>query len=515
MITTLTMMVSFAAWLLAACSSVTAGPVPDQYRRPNQPRFFIFSNTSSIVLKASSLPSASSSTLLPPMVKNSPSALPVNADTAVIIEPVQPTVITHTKPGITFLLPDGRPFITDSPQTVLSTSFLTDITPTPSSSKRPKPEASSMPVSLPYIQSSIGMGTFAPSSLIPTSQAESEKNMSGSMSYQTPMFTYSPDDRETRTSSPLTSSKQASGASTQLPSLPGGFISRVTPTSASTQNASMPITIPTHSSVLLSTKTMLSITVQTTLLSSLKTNPGTLLPETPSTIVMTLTQYTTVFPTPLVSEAPTAQSSTSPSSMLSSAPQSSSAALSSVPSQGQESTASPPGLPSTSLSVPPVVVITMYTTVAPTPPTAPEVTLSSVVSEAPPPQASSPVSSVVPSEPLSSQTRSATTSQAPEMPSFTYQPPSSVTSEASVQPPVFPSSKPAEPTLSKPAITSSKPIPSAPPPTSVEPVPEPSASSLTSEGPLIITPIPPSQIFTVTETVTEKETVTVTATVTA
>jgi hypothetical protein len=57
-------------------------------------------------------------------------------------------------------------------------------------------------------------------------------------------------------------------------------------------------------------------------------------------------------------------------------------------------------------------------------------------------------------------------------------------------------------------------MPTAPAPVTSSVVSEPAPS--TTQGPLVVTPIPASQIFTitVTETVKEKETVTETATVT-
>jgi len=62
----------------------------------------------------------------------------VEADTAVVIEPVDRTMFTQTQPAITFVDPDGTPMATQPEETVFSTSFITK----PTSIETPAPKTS-------------------------------------------------------------------------------------------------------------------------------------------------------------------------------------------------------------------------------------------------------------------------------------------------------------------------------------------------------------------------------------
>ncbi|EUC51334.1 hypothetical protein COCMIDRAFT_58884, partial [Bipolaris oryzae ATCC 44560] len=90
--------------LLAACSTcVVGGPVPRNHQRRQFTGYF---NTSSIISSTSE-------------------KVVAQLDTALVVEPIQPTVFTSIAPGITFVNPDGEPLATQDPETVLSTSFIT------------------------------------------------------------------------------------------------------------------------------------------------------------------------------------------------------------------------------------------------------------------------------------------------------------------------------------------------------------------------------------------------------
>ncbi|OAL01354.1 hypothetical protein IQ06DRAFT_335670 [Phaeosphaeriaceae sp. SRC1lsM3a] len=457
--------------LLAAYQNVvSAGPLPRADRRQ---LLQSYANTTQ------TLPSLSQTgSTAYPSASPSKGQL-VNADTAIVIEPVQRTVVTHVIPAVTFLNPKGEPIATQTAETVLSTSYFT---PTPQPAPSPStpttsstPSSSKPPVSSISISSSKPIQfTSSPALAAPmSSQAAVESGPVNQTSR--PAFTYSPEEGQsavsTISSTSISTIKSPAGNATGLP----GFDH---PGSAPT--GVMPPKAPLSSAATNSTRT-----------SKAGKQPSTALVTTGSTsnspVVVTKTEYTTVFPSPTISTPLGGSELIAGSTPI----QASQPVLSS-------SKASPALLLPTSLVPPPVVIITQYTTVAPAPTGGAPAASNTPTIPAPVPSAPSPPPVVPqPSSPVAEPSKPSPSSATPP-----------ASSSRGTQVPAQ-SSSPAAPPL-PPKVSSS--------PTLVQPSPAQStlssiASSTTSEGPLIITPIAPSQIFTVTVTATEKETVTETATV--
>ncbi|KAH7410221.1 hypothetical protein DE146DRAFT_342584 [Phaeosphaeria sp. MPI-PUGE-AT-0046c] len=462
------MTIIYILLLLAAYQNVSAGPLPRENKRQ---LFKSYTNTTQTPVSVSRPISTSYSSA-------SPSRL-VNADTAIVIEPVQRTVVTHVISAVTFLNLKGEPIATLEAETVLSTSYFT---PTPQAAPSPSapgtssvlPSSTPLVPSVPSLSSKAIPFTSSPALAVPMS---SQTAVSGPMNQTSrPAFTYSPEEGQSAapTISPTSvlNSKPPAGNSTGLPGFdhPGSAPSGAVPPVASLSSA---VTSSTRSP-----------------------GPGTQSTTAPiatgsasnSPVVVTKTEYTTVFPSPTFSTPVDGSELIAGSTPPVQAPQ---------PIQ-TSSNASPALLSPTPLAPPPVVIITQYTTVAPAPtggapkasstPTAPGA-VPSVPSPPVAPQPSSPVAE--PPKPIPSSAKpSAPSSRAPAVPA---QPSSPAASSLPVQ-------------------LSSSPTPSPQPP-SASSASSPAASSTTTEGPLIITPIAPSQVFTVTVTATEKETVTETATV--
>ncbi|KAJ4992559.1 hypothetical protein SVAN01_01942 [Stagonosporopsis vannaccii] len=542
-------MARFTSLLLLAASSsvVIGGPLPIGHGRQ---LISSYTNTTSIAsptFEASqSLHTVEeiSSTLLPASESTpkpvfgffespqpSPSEPYVNAETAIIIEPVQPTVFTQTAPGITFLLPDGQAIATQTPEVLLSTSYITSPTPVPTSEIQSSATSEDVIASTSIPTESQTLNSF-PAKGLSSSQAEIESEKQSATSYAPPMFTYSPEEPTTAAPSAfstiLTSYVTASSLSeSTVLSIPA--ISSATASATADQPAQNVTGMPafTHPGAPEGTAALSSASTSSIVM-PLPVSDNTTL-TTSSRLVVTKTLYTTVFPTLAATETSSSASATHSSDLESSAPASSALA----PSSSVATTPVAPGhssinasatapasaelLPSTSLPVPPVVIVTQYTTVPPLPSSA--LVETSVAPSAP----ISSSQAIEPSVTFSSSSYAAS-SIASSIPSLT---PSAT---PSVQPTSLSSSSAAMPTSAvspsgvssktsyaitnvepSPTETPSPPSDAPPPPSDVPPAPLPTAS--TSEGPLIITPIAPSQIFTVT--VTEKEKETVTATVTA
>ncbi|CAO2654234.1 Nn.00g109670.m01.CDS01 [Neocucurbitaria sp. VM-36] len=514
--------------LLAACStSVIAGPVP---QNPRRQLFTSYANTS---LTASSttdvIQASSSANVVSTFLRSSESpialstllskALPlsapnpeqtVNADTALVVEPIQQTVFTHIIPAITFLNPKGEPLVTEDPQTILSTSYITP-TPAPtteeSSSTTPTPSITPSQASMPTESSTIALSSNINSEALSTSVAAVENGTASTTSQRAPMFTYSPEGEETRTplASPTLVSASISTTSEQSVPSSGGLPGFEHPGSAS---RSIQVTSPAANSTI---ATISSVAVPessanssspSSPLGSPTGNPAPALTsegaESTTHLFVTTTEYTTVYPSstpsdvaPSVPQASTLEPAapTEAQNTLSAQQTSSQVAASpALSAQPQESAApalssATAALPTSPLDPPPFVIVTQYTTVTPT-------------------SGSSPTES--PSTPSS-----ATSSPAYANPSSS----SSTAEPSSTSPAASPSTSPAAPPPPSSTSETAQPAP-APTETPSIPVPEPAPSSTTSEGPLIITPIAPSQIFTVTVTTTEKETIRETATVT-
>lgn len=423
------------------------------------------------------------------------------ADTALVVEPIQRTVITHIIPGITFHNPEGVPVITDEPQTILSTIY---ITPTPApkldetSSASPIPSPTPSPEVASTESNNIPIASTSIPADVTSSVAAVENGTASETSQQGPMFTYSPKEETTATpvASPTqdrisnsTTAESIAPSSGALPGFnhPGSASRSVRPTG----NAPISTIAPS------STLAVVESSGQPVL--PAPSASDSLVDDTESTthIYVTKTEYTTVYPsaTPSVLNtttvepaAPTEAQNTPPGQPAGSDPY-----ATPIPSaQPLESAAlssnSAAALPTTSLQ-PPVVIITQYTTVTPAPEAQP--------TEAPAPSSTiQPAPSIAPSAPYEDPSTSAVAQPTATPPGATSPAEPAPSSEAQVPP---------SPTASPPAAISSSTT------EAVQPPPEPTS---TSEGPLIITPIAPSQIFTVTVTETEKETVTETATVT-
>ncbi|KAH7551498.1 hypothetical protein J3E72DRAFT_401620 [Bipolaris maydis] len=500
--------------LLAACSTcVVGGPVPRNHQRRQFTGYF---NTSSIISSTSEKAVA-------------------QLDTALVVEPIQPTVFTSIAPGITFVNPDGEPLATQDPETVLSTSF---ITPT----QKPTTERSSsvIPTSTttPGLKQAPSESSPAPTlssdalSALSSSVKVVENSTASVTSREYPKFTYSPIEQ---TSSASLASVTPPTSKAPVPTSGGmpGFQhpGSTAPSQPPSNSSSSPTTVA--SSVAAS-----SVSSGPPVVSSSRSADD--LADVTSRIMVT--SYTTVYvsaPSPdaaiTASEEPVSGSAAPTPAMPSC-------------SEGQE--AVPPvassaalAVPSESLQIPPVVIVTSFTTVMATlaPSEAPQVPATSAVPEPVVPSSSAvssaseatsasaePTPPAAPSSPSSPSLESSTSAQPasssapPAEPTVEPSPSTTPTPEPSQQPSPSPSPSSPEAPASTPDATSTT-TPSAsssspPPPPAPEPTPSSSSSSsttATSEGPLIITPIPPSQIFTVTATTTEKETVRETVTVTA
>ncbi|KAF2477985.1 uncharacterized protein BDR25DRAFT_348283 [Lindgomyces ingoldianus] len=500
-------------WLLAACSTlVIAGPVPQHYRNLHYPRFENTSSRVSSVLQGLPAEIPSTTHLLftasPSLLISASSSAPVNAETPeIVITPIERSLSTVIIPAVTFKNPDGQPLQTREGQTVVLTYFI------PNPPTAAPPEAPSTTSSIPPETSTneapvtsrakSSQQSDTASSASTSSRSDSAKHTESALSvtsYQGPQFTYQPSGSSLGASSsqtiaklpsattllsfgPSESSSTTGASRTLLEGIPNtlsftavpsgsGAGSPASQSSSSTGAVNPPeqlTTAPSASSVISSKIGAASSTIaeSSNVAQSSIVSGSSNLTAKPSLVIVTKTEFTTVFPSTTAANNP-------PSSLQPSNSETNAAAASStlVPTQSSSSA----GLPTTPLPLPPVVTVTRYTTVPPSPPTsaASQAPASSKNTPASGPPASS---SAVSSEPLSSQV-AATSSNAPVPP---------------------PSSTPIAPLL--PATT-------VPPPSSSAPPPEPSTSS-TSESKLIVTPIPASQIFTITETVTEKETVTV------
>ncbi|RYN37094.1 hypothetical protein AA0119_g682 [Alternaria tenuissima] len=531
--------------LLAAYStSIIAGPVPKHQRRQ---LFTSYANTTSAAFSTSTQQIA-------------------EAETAIIVEPIQQTILTSIAPAITFVLPDGKPLVTQDPQTVFSTSYITP-------SALPSTEESSSAVATtsvtqsleptPTESVSVPISSAIETGILSSSVGAVDNKTASQTSQQIPLFTYSPIEEETSTS---LATPPASATSAVLASTTGGLSGFTHPAAAP---SSLPVANTTASSVITSTPSMIESVVQASSSTPLVNSTSLALPlpissgsptaavpsETASDAVdvtsrIVVTQYTTIYATSQPPQTP-AQESAMPSEAQESVPVASSSLSSEVAGAPTPSPSNAPAevSPSASLQVPPVVIVTSYTTVMPTPTPqpsqAPETPVSSAMPEPVLSSSMAPSSSIAssssevaeptptapalsssmseipaptPTPPAMASSITPTTSSAPESSAQTTTSSSSVVSlpEASSQPSLSSSTAP------PPEVTASTsdavPIPPAPTdmPSSASPEPEPVPSSTTSEGPLIITPIPPSQVFTVTvtATATEKETVKETTTVT-
>ncbi|KAH6864792.1 hypothetical protein BKA58DRAFT_423307 [Alternaria rosae] len=184
--------------LLAACStSINAGPVPKNHRRQLFPSY---ANTTSTIASTSGQQVA-------------------EAETAIIVEPIRQTIFSSIAPAITFVLPDGKPLVTQDPQTVFSTSY---ITPSP----LPTPEETSSAVATSSVTPSpkptpTESSDVSVSSALSSSVAAVENKTASETSRKAPMFTYSPiEETSTSLATPNASATSAVLASTTA-GLPG------------------------------------------------------------------------------------------------------------------------------------------------------------------------------------------------------------------------------------------------------------------------------------------------------
>lgn len=454
----------------------------------------LFSSTASAL---TGTPSTKSSSI--PQSRSSPAPQLVNADTALVIEPIQKTVLTQINPAITFQNPKGEPIASQGAETILITSYFTP-TPVPAASSSATADSSIIPSLAPISsqvasssQSSTPLAMSAISSTLPqSSQAVAE---SGSINITSiPSFTYSPQQGGSsvslETPTPIITSKAATSNSTGMPGFnhpgPGSRSAQSTNTPRSSAVVENPSRIQTPvqaSSSAAPISSSLSTPSGSSSINSPKDSirPTTALDATgsKSRVVVTKTLYTTVYP----SSAAAQQPSPAPSKIPELGGESS-------PTQSSVSSAKAPMAPSPApLAPPPVVIVTQYTTFTPSPTVQP-----SQVPETPNTSiAQRPSSSSIP----------APSSSAVVLPSSPPAQPSP--SSTSVQNPTSPFSS----AISTPQ-SSTAPVAQLPPSPSAAP---PAVSSTTSDVPLVITPIAPSQIFTVTVTTTQKETVTETATV--
>ncbi|KAH9869629.1 hypothetical protein IAQ61_006838 [Plenodomus lingam] len=499
--------------------------------------FASYANSSSIQTATNDVFPTSNIVQIPSALSTA-SELLVDAETALIVQPIQQSVFTSIAPAITFQNTAGEDIATEEPQTILSTLFITP-TPTPapqqSSSAIPSPTPTSSPEAKPAESSTLIASSRGFSAVLSSSVAAVENTTASETSLQIPQFTYSPEeDSSTLPASPTANPTSgtlnpSSGGlpgfshpgSAPLNPTAGNGNSSVLPTGNSTliqSTAQTPVPTVDSSSIVAPSSTINSST-------SISLNPNAPSPSEPvvedttSMVYVTETQYTTVFPSP----SPTERLSSSQSPLAPVVPtdaqntlpaeQSSTVVSSSCSSVSTLSAALPP-------HPPPVVIITQYTTVTqPKPTDAPE------APSAPPAPAPVPGPTLAPIPSVAPEPSSTSSAPAPVLSSSS----SPVVPEPQPTPPLqSPEDSPvpsaSEPTVAPPAVTES----SAPPPEAsasttqdvpapTEAPPEPSSEPIptsTTEGPLIITPIAPSQIFTVTVTATDtiRETTTVTVT---
>lgn len=406
-----------------------------------------------------------------------------------MVTPIDHTVFTRTEAAITFVNPKGDPLVTQPEETLLSTSYITGSSSTDTPTPKASPRVSS-PVALETSTSTKGSCSVVKSSrqatIKPSDRLSSNATASGTIP-QAPMFTYEPKGSTT-----------ASDEQRPTVVITISSFTTITQDSNSTESQTGQPSVPTNSNLIPSTTLL-----QSTIALPSSPNNGTvastqveLSSSAQRTVFVTSTQYTTLFP----SSQTSSQAATEPSPQLSSSAvatepanstltQSSSLSATQATATLITSSSTPPSLPTSSLSPPPVIVITPSVATV-----SESAALSSVATEtssnggagfAYPTQGQAASSDVPPASPSTSSSTSAVVPSA-----------SSVAQSPSSE--------------STPAPTSPASSPSA--------APSPAPSS-TSSGPLIVVPINTSQMLTVTQTVTatttEKETVTVTATVKA
>ncbi|EDU41299.1 hypothetical protein TUN205_01831 [Pyrenophora tritici-repentis] len=322
----------FVVLLLAACSNITtAGPVPKLHQRQ---LFASFSNTSSTVAPATD----------------------VQADTAIVIEPIKPTVFTSIAPAVTFVNPGGKPLATLDPRTFLSTSFITP-SPAPTTQKSTSALLTSTPEPKPvesYVTpSSSAVVSAAPSSTV----AVADNSTTNQSSKKVPVFTYSPAEDETSKApaSPTVSLTSATPAPTS-----GGLSGFQHPGSASRSpqaaNTTTSVITASTPSPVIQAPSSASFDSSPIIISTSSTSPVVALPSASQTVDIAsrvvVTQYTTVYATPSASEAQ--ESPSLASSTLD---------MASVSASSSSSEMSP----SASLQIPPVIIVTSFTTVMPSP----------------------------------------------------------------------------------------------------------------------------------------------------
>ena len=441
------------------------------------------------------------------------SELVVHAETALVVQPIKQSVFTSIIPAVTFQNPDGENIATEDPQTILSATYLTP-TPTsaPQQSSNTPPTASSEPTSK-------SRGVFlsntdmlaAPS----TSLAAVEHITASETSQRIPSFTYSP--QEDSAASPAVSTAIPTGET--LIQTSGGlpvFTHPGTNLPAASYSSSILGAVPAINSPVIQSTTptvvpsfAFSLVIEST---PAVGSQSSLCPDTPlasvskiadgnSRVFITETQYTTAYPSPsLIGNAPPSQdeplkpAAPSEARNTSSVEQSSAVLVLSSP-------VAPPLSKASLQQTLAVVIVTDYTTVTPglalESTRAPETySLPSIPQPAFPTASASPT---VPGLPSSSPLpQPAVPSPAPA-----YSP-NSPASQSIALPPIATPPSIQAPQASSSTMTGT---PSVAPPA---PTPSP-----TSESPLVVMPIPPSQIFTVTVTTTNTVRETTTVTVTA
>ncbi|KAF2445586.1 hypothetical protein P171DRAFT_520353 [Karstenula rhodostoma CBS 690.94] len=470
----------FSVWLLAAYSSlVIAGPLPHLRHQFSSLHYLNTSSTSTIASRndfANTLDLAS-------IASSIPATQSIEANTAVMVEPIDHTVFTRTEAAITFVNPKGDPLVTQAEETVLSTSYITK----PSTTETPTPKASPRVSSLAALETSTSTQDFG--SLLDTSvqatttlsERLSDNTTTSTTAPQQPMFTYEPEDVTTVGDSSRPTITITISSFTTLTAGLDGTVTETGQPSVPVNSSATPPTALLQSTIALSS----NYNNQSTTLTG-----GESSSSAKRTFFVTSTEYTTLYPsTPTSSQAAPQPSLQSSSSVVASEPAIPTLTRSSTPSSTEPvatetpSSSTPPALPTSSLLPPPIIVIT---------PSAPES-----------------------SEPAVSSTQTA------EQPSsggggFAY--PTQQPAESSNGPSAPPSSSAEAPSVVPSPPSGSTPATTSPPSSSSSAEPSPALSSASS-GPLVVVPIDSSQIFTVTETetttTTEKETVTVTATVTA
>jgi hypothetical protein len=487
--------------------------------------FASYSNVTSTVLSNTQAPQKLASTVVSTSTffSDSLSSTPrpslsagqqVNADTAVVVEPIQRTVVTHVIPAITFLNPKGEPVATQDAETILSTSFITPspAPPLPSSAIATLIATPASPIpSLAVSSSHSKASSLSLSSSIGLPSSSQAGVASGPISRTSiPVFTYSPEETQANTPiaspSPIGTGNLSTGNSTSLPgfnhpglpprstALTSAFLSSAVPPSPSASQSAIQassLIAPSGSGRPATNATRPSSdTVRPTVAPNLTSSV--------SRVVIIKTEYTTVYPSSLAVATSSAAALGSSTSTGGSELVAGSTSAQIQPSLASSPNSSPATFSPTPLAPPPVVIITQYTTVVPSPTKEPEI--STVPGTLVPIPAPSPPASSTGAQLPSSAAASSSPADPPSaQPTFSSRAP-----EVPVQ-----SSSAVAPTL-PPQVSSST-------TSTLQPLPIPSASSVapspTSDGPLIITPIAPGQLFTLTVTTTEKETVTETATI--